>query len=76
MLVCPRVQVNTVEGDSFGTNANYHDEGADLAVEAVFVHAQITWRIPEANEPRRNSRCRSRISHVIPPWGKRTDILT
>jgi hypothetical protein len=76
MLVCPRVQVNTVKGDSFGTNANHSDERADLAVEAVFVHAQITWRIPEANEAWRNSRCRSRISHVIPPWGKRTDILS
>ena len=75
-MVCPRVQVNTVKGDSFGTNANHSDERADLAVEAVFVHAQITWRIPEANEAWRNRRCRSGISHVIPPWGKRTDILS
>ena len=45
MLVRPRVQVNTVKGNSLHANSNSEDVWSDFAIEAVLVHAQVTRRI-------------------------------
>jgi len=45
MLVCPGVQVNTVKRNPLRTNANRRDTRADIAIEAILIHAQLAWRI-------------------------------
>jgi hypothetical protein len=45
MLVRPGVEVNTVKRDPLRTNANRRHSRADIAIEAILVHAQIAWRI-------------------------------
>jgi len=45
-LVCPRVQVNTVKGNSLRANSNSRDVRPHFRIEAVFVHAQIARCIP------------------------------
>jgi hypothetical protein len=73
MFVGPRVQVNTVKGDSLPPNSNHSDVRANLAIEAISVHAQVSWRITEANEPWDNYGRGLRISHVIPSCRQRAD---
>jgi hypothetical protein len=46
MLVRPRVQVNTVKGNSLLANSNSEDVRSDFAIETVLVHAQVARRIP------------------------------
>jgi hypothetical protein len=50
MLVCPRVQVNTVKGNSLRANSNGGDLRSDLAIEAVLVHTEVARRIAWSNK--------------------------
>lgn len=50
MVVGPCIEVKAVEGNSLRSDRNDGDAGTHLAVEAVFVHAEIGRRIPEPNE--------------------------
>lgn len=56
MLVGPRVEVKAIEGHALDSDRNDGHTGAHLAVEAVLVHAEIPWRIPESYESGGNSR--------------------
>ena len=46
MFIGPRVQVNTVKGDTLRANSNNGDVRPDFAIEAILVHAQVARRIP------------------------------
>jgi hypothetical protein len=52
MLVCPRIEVNTVKRNPLRANTNLRDTGANVAIEAIFVHAQVAWRVTQPNEAR------------------------
>jgi hypothetical protein len=67
MFVGPGVQVNTVKGDTLPSNANHRDVRADLAIEAIFVHAQVSRGISKADEPWGDHRRRCRVSHAFSP---------
>jgi hypothetical protein len=49
------------------TNANDRNVRADLAIEAVFVHAQVSRGISKADEPWGDCRSRRQRSHAISP---------
>jgi hypothetical protein len=49
MLVGPSVQVKTVEGDAVRADWDDRYVRADLAVEAVLVHAEVGWGGAEAD---------------------------
>jgi len=64
MFVGPGVQVNTVKGDALRPNANYRDVWADVAVEAIFVHAKVSRCIAKPDKPWCNRRRCCRTSHM------------
>jgi hypothetical protein len=39
ILICPRIEVKTIEGDSLGADRDCGEEGTHVTVEAIFVHA-------------------------------------
>ncbi|MGD9728666.1 MAG: hypothetical protein AB7V39_20105 [Nitrospiraceae bacterium] len=53
-MIDPGVQFKAVERDTLSTDREFREVGSDFHVEAVAVHAQVTRRIPEAEEPRRD----------------------
>ena len=53
-MIDPGVQFKAVERDTLSTDRDFREVGADLCVEAVAVHAEVAWGIPEAKEPRGN----------------------
>jgi hypothetical protein len=50
IVVRPCIEVNAVEGDSLNANAKRKDAGAHLAIEAVFVHAEIGGCVTHSDE--------------------------
>jgi hypothetical protein len=56
MLVGPRVEVKPIERHALDSDRDDGHTGANLAVEAVLVHAEIPRRIPESDEPGRDRR--------------------
>jgi hypothetical protein len=52
IVVRPSVEVNAVECDALRADRNQRDVRSHVAIESVFVHAQILRRIAQANEPR------------------------
>jgi hypothetical protein len=74
MFVGPGVEVKTVKGDSLLTNADGGDVRADLAIEAVFVYAEVAGRLTEPDESGRDRRCG--FSHAWSPSCRRAVKLT
>ena len=62
-MLPPSVQFKPVEGDSLATNADFADEGSNLRIEAISVHAEVEWGIsqPEDTEPRNDNTAVSRV---------------
>jgi len=56
MVVRPTVEVKAIEGDSLRADRDHREQGPHLAIEAIAVHAEIAWCIPEANEAGKNCR--------------------
>ena len=54
MLVGPRIEVKAIEGDALATDRYDGYPRPHLKFEAVLVHAEIGWRIAEANEARQD----------------------
>ena len=52
ILIDPRVQVKSVEGDSLLTNWNFNQIWSDLSIESVRVHAEIMGGVPQSNQSR------------------------
>ena len=52
IVVRPCVEVKAIEGDSPRADGDRREEGADFAVEAVFVHAEIGRGVAQADEAR------------------------
>lgn len=64
-MIDPGVQFKAVERDALSTDRDFREVGADVCVEAVAVHAEVTRSVPETKEPR-NDACRlsGRAVHV------------
>ena len=56
IVIRPCVEVEAIEGDSLRADRDHGEEGADFAVEAVFVHAEITRGVAQADEARQEWR--------------------
>lgn len=50
IVVCPRVEINSVERYSLDTDRDFNEIGPHLGIEPVAVHAEITGRIDAADE--------------------------
>jgi hypothetical protein len=60
-MINPRVQVNSVEGDSLLTNWNFSQIWSDLGIEPVGIHAQVMGGISQPDNPGQHS-----AFHFIP----------
>jgi hypothetical protein len=56
IVVRPAIEVKAIEGHSLHTDGKMGECGTHLPIEAVLVHPQISRRISQANEPRRDGR--------------------
>jgi hypothetical protein len=45
IVVGPGIEVKAVEGDALRTDRDHGEERADVAIEAIFVHAEIRRRV-------------------------------
>jgi len=52
IVVGPGIEVKTVEGDSLRADGDHVQERTNVAIEAVFVHAEIGGRVAQSNEAR------------------------
>lgn len=52
IVVRPSIEVNAVEGDSLDADAQSEDAGADFAIEAVLVHAEVAGCVAQSDEAR------------------------
>jgi len=52
IFIGPGIEVKAVKGDALGADRNGRHEGADFAVETVFVHAEVGRGVAEADETR------------------------
>jgi hypothetical protein len=54
-LLHPVIEFKSVEGDSLFPNADFNEIWPYLGVKPVAVHTQVTGRIPEADQSRRDT---------------------
>ena len=52
IVVGPGIEVKTVEGDPLRTYRDCGEARTNVAIEAIFVHAEIRRRVAQPNEPR------------------------
>lgn len=52
IVVGPAIEVKTVKGDSLRADWDYIEERTNLAIEAIFVHAEIGGRVTQPDEAR------------------------
>ena len=56
-MIHPGVQFKAVERNALSTDRDFCQVRPDLCIEAIAVHAEVTRRVPETDEPRDES-CR------------------
>jgi len=56
IVVGPGVEVKPVKGDALSANWNHDKQWANLAIEAIFVHAEIRWGVAQTDESRQERR--------------------
>ena len=56
IVVGPGIEVKAVEGDPLRADADYGEERTDVAVEAIFVHAEIRRRVAQPDKTRQERR--------------------
>ena len=52
IVVGPGIEVKPVESDSLRADGDYIQEGTNVAIEAIFVHAKIRRGVAQPNEAR------------------------
>jgi hypothetical protein len=52
IVVGPGIEVKPVEGDALRADWDRGEERANIAIEAIFVHAEIRWRVAQSDEAR------------------------
>ena len=48
----PRIEVKPIESDSLRADGEHIQERTNVAIEAIFVHAEIGGRVAQSNEAR------------------------
>ncbi len=57
IVIGPRVKVKAVEGDALFADRNLDQKRPHFFVEAVAIHPEIEWRIPQADKARQQHQC-------------------
>ena len=52
IVVGPGIEVKPVKGDALRTNWNHAEERTDVAIEAIFIHAEIGRGVAQSDETR------------------------
>ena len=52
IVVGPGIEVKAVEGDPLRADRDHGEERTNVAIEAIFVHAEIRRRVAQADEAR------------------------
>jgi hypothetical protein len=52
IVVGPGIEVKPVEGDSLRADGDHVQERTNVAIEAIFVHAEIRWGVPQPDKAR------------------------
>jgi hypothetical protein len=52
IVVGPGIEVKTVERDSLRADGDCREAWANVAIEAIFVHAEIRWGVAQPDEAR------------------------
>ena len=52
IVVRPRIEVKAIKGDSLDADWNGRKMRADVAIEAIFVHAEVGRAIAQSDEAR------------------------
>lgn len=50
-MLPPRVEFKPIEGYSLAADADLTDEGANLGIKAIPVHAEVSWGVSESEHP-------------------------
>ena len=50
IVVDDRIEFNTIKGDGLLAEGNFSQEGAQLGVELVAVHARVRWRVADTQQ--------------------------
>jgi hypothetical protein len=65
IVVGPGIEVKTVERDSLRADWNCREGWTNIAIEAIFVHAEIRWSVAHANEARQQPRWFGEEAHLL-----------
>ena len=65
IVVGPGIEVKTVESDSLRTDWDRVQERTDVAIEAIFVHAEIRRGVAQADETRQQPRRFGKEAHLL-----------
>jgi hypothetical protein len=56
IVVGPGIEVKTVESDSLRPDRNHRNQRTNLAIKAIFIHAEIGRGVAQPNEARQDRR--------------------
>jgi hypothetical protein len=65
IVVGPGIEVKPVKGDSLRPDRNHGKKRTNVAIEAIFVHAEVRRSVAHANEARHQSRGRGEEAHLL-----------
>ena len=65
IVVGPGIEVKPVKGNALRTDWNHVEERANVAIEAIFVHAQVRWGVAQSNEARHQPRWFGKEAHLL-----------
>jgi hypothetical protein len=65
IVVGPGIEVKPVKRDALRADWNHGEERTNVAIEAIFVHAEIRWSVAHANEARQQPRWFGEEAHLL-----------
>jgi hypothetical protein len=65
IVVGPGIEVKPVKGDALPTNWNHVEERTDVAIEAIFVHAEVRRGVAQSDEARNQPRWFGKKAHLL-----------
>ena len=65
IVVGPGIEVKPVEGDALRPYRDRGEQRANVAIEAIFVHAKIRRSVAHANEARHQTRWLGKETHLL-----------
>jgi hypothetical protein len=65
IVVRPRIEVKPIKGDSLRPDRDRGEERTNVAIEAIFVHAEIRRSVAHANEARHQPRGLWKQAHLL-----------